>query len=264
MNIEDMDYYEYEESKKRFTLGKIIKFIFKFIAGVIIIGTFALIFGRSALMNIPKAYKGFTWTEAAVAAQNDGKLDLLLHTPYESYDDDGAFHISDVCLSEATGEVQFTVRYNSRSTVNLLMERYGLAERPKGEVFVFVLTDNNQNTYTDYIFSAASNPLYEFRRVVFTDVELDGIYLTDEEQKYMDTLSSTEDAEIPEPETSTFYLNIYYGEDVSNNTLMSYSYVVYDYRYGSLEKQYSESDKTKLSFADAPYYVSRLADNNAD
>ncbi len=263
MAMEDMDYYEYEESLKRFTPKKIIGFIFKLIAVVIIVGTFALIFGRSALMKLPKDYKDFTWTHASVEAFNDGTLDVLLHTPHDSYDSDGAFHVSDVTLSKATGELQFTVRYNSRSTINELMHRYKLTQRPSGEVFVYVLTDNHGNTYTDYMFAAASNPLYEFRRVVFTGIELDGIYLTDEEQKYIETLSGDENADMPKPETTTFYLDIYYGDDVSNNSLMSYSYVVYDYRYGSQEKQYSEVGKTKLTFADAPYYVSRLPDRNS-
>ncbi len=261
-NTEDMDYYEYEEAKKRFTPKKIIGFIFKFIAGVIIIGTFALIFGRSALMKIPKEYTGFTWTEDAVSAYSEGSLDVLLHTPYESFDDDGAFYVSDVTLSKATGEVQFTVRYNSRSTINELMSRYRLAERPKGEVFIYVLTDADGNTYTDYVFAAKSNPMYEFRRIIFKDVDLSGIYLTEEEKAISALTTAPED--LPTPEMTTLYLDIYYGEDVSYNSLMSYNFVLYDYKYGSEAPEFDRVGSCKLTFSDAPYYVSHIPDENAD
>lgn len=260
MDINDMDYYEYEESKKRFTPKKIIRFIFKLIAAIIIVGTFVLILGRSALMKVPKAYTGFTWTDTAVKAYESGELDVLLHTPYESYDDDGAFNISNVAVSRATGEVQLTVRYNSRSTINELMNRYALTERPSGEVFVYILSDDAGNTYTDYVFAAASRPLYEFRRVIFTGVDLSGIYLTEEEQAYVKAHAADETAELPEPETTTLYLDIYYGEDVSDDPLMSYSYVLYDYDYGSDMPEYTEVGETELNFNKAPVYVSKLSE----
>ena len=74
MNTEDMDYYEYEESKKRFTPKKIISFIFKLIAFIIIAGTFALILGRIQLMKLPKSMKGLTWTDSIVEAFENGEL----------------------------------------------------------------------------------------------------------------------------------------------------------------------------------------------
>ncbi len=264
MNTEDMDYYEYEESLKRFSPKRIIGFVFKLIAGLIIVGTFALILGRSALMKVPKAYTGLTWTEAAVEAYEAGELDVLLHTPYESYDEDGSFHVSDVALSKATGEVQLTVRYNSRSTINELMNRYALTDRPGGEVFVYILSDDEGNTYTDYVFAAASRPLYEFRRVIFQGVDLGGIYLTPEEQEYAKLHAADETAQIPEPETKTLYLDIYYGEDVSDDPLMSYSFVLYDYDYGSEVPEYEKADGTTLEFQKAPYYVSNLSEDNAE
>lgn len=261
MNTEDMDYYEYEESLKRFTPKKIIGFIFKLIAGIIIVGTFVLIFARSAFMKVPKAYTGFTFTDAGVSAHEAGALDVLLHTPYESYDDDGTFHVSDVAISRATGEVQLTVRYNSRSTINELMSRYALTERPGGEVFVYILSDDEGNTYTDYVFAAASRPLYEFRRVIFTGVDLDGIYLTEEQEAYAATLTADDADLMPEPATTTLYLDIYYGEDVSDDPLMSSSFVIYDYDYGSEVPEYKKADKTELVFTKAPYYVSKLGES---
>ncbi len=241
MNTEDMDYYEYEESKKRFTPKKIISFIFKLIAFIIIAGTFALILGRIQLMKLPKSMKGLTWTDSIAEAFEDGKLDVILHTPRESYDGSvkingkyvkGRYNISEVALSRSTSEVQFTFRYNSRSTINTLMELYGLTERPHGEVFVFRLRDDAGNKYTDYTFAAASRPLYEFRRIIFGGVDLS-------------------DAE-------TLYLDVYYGEDVSSDGLMNYTLTLYNKEDGSIFPEYEKAQRTTLTFEEAPAYISSL------
>ncbi|MBQ8249549.1 MAG: hypothetical protein IJY93_06685 [Clostridia bacterium] len=200
--MDDMDYYEWEESKKRFTPGKIIKFFFKLIAAIVIIGTFVLIIGRGQLMKIPKAFTGITWTESIVDAYNKGELDAVYQTPHESFDTKGYYHISDVVLSKSTNEVQLTVRYNKRSTINTLMDYYSLTERPTGEVFIYILSDDSGNTYTDYTVAASSNNLYEFRRVIFSGVDLET--------------------------TEGLYLDIFYGGHVSTESKMYASFVAYD------------------------------------
>lgn len=241
MNTEDMDYYEYEESKKRFTPKKIIDFFFKLIAFVIIAGTFALILGRIALMKIPRSFTGLTFTDSVIEAYDSGTLEAELFTPKDSFDDGvkingklvkGRYHISNVALSHTTDEVQFTFRYNSRSTVNTLMELYKLTERPSGEIFVFTLTDNTGVTYKDYVFAAKSRPLYEFRRVIF-----EGVDLTD---------------------VTTLYLNVYYGDDVSGAGLMNHTFVMYEKDSGSEFPVYEKAEKTSLVFNKAPVYMSKL------
>ncbi len=241
MNTEDMDYYEYEESKKRFTPKKIVTFIFKLIAFIIIAGTFALILGRIQLMKLPKSMKGLTWTDSIVEAFENGELDVILHTPRESYDSGvkingkyvkGRYNISEVALSHSTNEVQFTFRYNSRSTINTLMELYGLTERPDGEVFVYRLRDGAGNTYSDYTFASASRPLYEFRRVIFGGVDL--------------------------ADVDILYLDVYYGEDVSTDGLMNYTLTLYNKEDGSIFPEYEKAESSKLTFTDAPAYISKL------
>lgn len=233
--MDDMDYYEWEASKKRFTVPKIIKFIFKLIAGIIIVGTFVLLIGRIQLMKLPSAYTGITLTDGIAATVSDGSFDAIHHEPYENFDEDGYYHISNVILSKAASEVQFTVRYNSRSTINTLMTKYALAERPKGEVFIYILSDNEGNTYTSYVFAAASRPLYEFRRVVFTGVDLTN--------------------------ADTLYLDVYYGDDVSDDGLMNASFVIYDSEYDSELIDADDVKNSNLTFADAPVYISRLGEN---
>ncbi len=207
--MDDMDYYEWEASKRRFTFPKILKFILKFIAAVIIIGTFALILGRGQLMKIPKNFSGITWTDSIVSAYNSGEIDIVYQQPYESFDKKGLYHISDVILSKSTNEVQLTVRYNSRNTINTLMEKYSISERPSGEAFIYILKDENGNTYTDYTFASESKPLYEFRRVIFSGVEL--------------------------ADVETLYLDIYYIEHVSDKSPMHTSFIAYD---GKLDVAY--------------------------
>ncbi len=246
MNTEDMDYYEYEESKKRFTLKKIINFIFKLTAFLIIAGTFILLLGRMVLMQPPEAFTGLTFTEGVFEAYDEGKLSAELYTPDDRFDDGvkidgklfkGRYHISNVAISHTTNEVQFTFRYNSRSTINTLMTLYSLTERPTGEVFVFTLTDNNGRTYTDYTYTSVSRLLYEFRRIIFEDVDLTDI--------------------------KNLYLNVYYVNDVSSSSSMSYTFELYekDSKTGNFPV-YEKAQKTELTFTNAPMYTSKLNDDD--
>jgi len=230
--MQDMDYYEYEESQKRFTPKKVLGFIFKAIAYAIIIAVFAVIFVRIQGMKIPKKFSEYTWTPAAVAAAADGELSVDFQEPYESYDDNGYYHISNVALTKETGEVQFTVRYNSRSTINKLMQTYGLTERPVGETFVYILSDQDGKTYTHYTFAAGQKPMYELRRVIFDGVDLSAV--------------------------STLYLDVYYGDDVSKDGRMNASFVIYDSEFGVLTEGDMKAAQTKLELRDAPAYVNQL------
>ena len=230
--MQDMDYYEYEESQKRFTPAKVIGFIFKVLAYAIIIAVFAVIFIRIQGMKIPKKFSEYTWTPAAVAAAADGELSVDFQEPYESYDDNGYYHISNVALTKETGEVQFTVRYNSRSTINKLMQTYGLTERPVGETFVYILADQDGKTYTHYTFAAGQKPMYELRRVIFDGVDLSAV--------------------------ETLYLDVYYGDDVSKDGRMNASFVIYDKSLGVLSGEDMKIADFQLEFREAPAYVNRL------
>ena len=239
--MEDMDYYEWEESKKRFTLAKIIKFIFKTIATLIIVGTFAMLIGRMVLMRIPGDFTGVTATQGILETIEKHRFDAVMQEPLEPFNDNGNdgkgwYHLSNIAVSKFAGEVQMTVRYNSRSTINTLMEKYALTERPEGEVFVYILSDDKGNVYTDYVFSAKSRPLYEFRRVVFTDLNLWGV--------------------------DVLYLDVYFGEDVSEDGLMSASFVIYEADRGAASLDEDEIKGDSLIFRDAPAYISKLENND--
>ena len=231
--MDNMDYYEWEESQKRFSPSKIMKFAFKFISTAIIVTTFALLLGRMALMRVPGSFTGVTATAGIVSSVENGSFDAMIQEPAEPYNnngkkDKGWYHVSNVALAPSADEVQITVRYNSRSTINTLIEKYELSERPSGEVFVYTLTDNLGNVYTDYVFSAKSRLLYEFRRVVFTGVELEGV----------ETLS----------------VNIYYIEDVSSDGRMSSTIEIYNNIYAIEEPEPNKLKGKNLKFASAPEF----------
>lgn len=230
--MEDMDYYEWEASKKRFSPSKIIKFIFRAIVLTIIFGTFAVILGRIQLMKIPKALTGVTSTEEILQTLEDNTFDAVYQQTAKSFDEKGWYHISDVILSDAAGQVQLTVRYNSRSTINTLMEKYSLTDRPSGEVFVYILSDDRGNVYTDYVFAAKSRPLYEFRRVIFSGVDLSDV--------------------------GTLTLDVYYGEDVSSEGRMNASFAFYSKEYEVDELTADDVRRSTLTFTGAPAYVSYL------
>ncbi len=230
--MEDMDYYEYEESQKRFTPKKIIGLVFKIVAYSIIIATFLLLIGRIQLAKVPKTFTEFYWTEAARLALEDGEIDIQYQEPFESFDENGYYNISNVALCYDSGEVQFTVRYNSRSTINALMNFYGLTERPSGDVFVYMLSDQNGKVYTSYTTAAGSRPLYEFRRIIFDNVDLSGV--------------------------DTLYLDVYYGADVSKDGRMNAKFVIYDSTYGTLSEEEPKIKDSPLNFTDAPAYINKL------
>ncbi len=231
--MEEMDYYAYEESKK-LTVGKVFGVILKILVYAVIISVFAIIFVRIGMQKIPNYFTEFVWTDGAKAAYADGEFEVMYQEPISSYDDRGLYYISAVHLSPESGEVQFTVRYNSRSTINTLMNAYGLSERPTGEVFIYRLADQDGKVYTSYRFAAATKPMYELRRIIFDGVDLTGV--------------------------STLYLDVYYGDDVSSEGKMNANFVIFDKEAGYLTQTFEQIADTNLRFQNAPAYINKLGE----
>ncbi len=270
--MEDMDYYEWEESRKRFTPKKIIKFIFKSIAAVIIGGTFAILLGRMYLMGIPKDFKDITWTDAAIESYENGNFAVELQDVYEPFSDKGNYHVSNTALvrleythpklpkadfsatyvdyvnklrdgaPKSSGELQFTVRYNNRSTINRLMRLYSLTECPENEVFVYILSDSNGRVYTEYEIAKGNKPMYDFRRVVFSDVDFTGVKAFYLEVFYIDDVRRPKPAEPGKPKEETMYA----------------SFVIYDVSYSKGETEVTKPGKTNLTFTEGPEYVTKF------
>lgn len=223
--------YDSDTPKERSLPAKIIIGTLKAIGILIIVSVFATIFIRLQLWKTPKEFRDFAWTDEALAKYSEnGGLTVGLQEPYTEFDENGYYHISDVSFAPDAGEIQLTVRYNSRSTINKLMEVYGLTERPTGEVFVYILQDDDGNQYTSYRFAARSKPLSDFRRIIFDGVDFEGV--------------------------ENLYLYVYYGEDVDDKAEMSAVFTVYETsRY--IEKTNPEPSEMTYALSDNPAYINK-------
>ncbi len=230
------DPFDSDTPKERSLPAKIILGILKTIGILIIVAIFAIIFIRLQLWKTPKEFRSFAWTDEAKAAlSKNGSLTVGYQEPYTEFDENGYYHISDVSFARDLGEIQLTVRYNSRSTINTLMEEYHLTERPSGETFIYILTDDNGNEYTSYRFAAKEKPLSEFRRVIFDGVDFET--------------------------TENLYLHVYYGEDVYDKSALYAVFTVYETDRWIDEKTFSESSDMTFSLAKNPAYINKNKEN---
>lgn len=204
------DYYSDGDYKPKSKVGKILRWI-----GIaLILLVYGLLMFRIFIKGDPKSAGKFIWTSDTVAAyqQNTssftaktqeiqsfsfatGEKDEQGNDKYESrtYNNitsGGSFQISNLIYVPETGELQITVRFN-RASVEKVQELYNLPEKPDGEIYFFALSDGDKY-YTDYSYVATKRFTYQYRRLVFS-----GVDLTD---------------------TETLDLNIYYIDNVSLGT----------------------------------------------
>jgi len=230
-NSDDNDYEEKDTYKDsgHIRIGKILKVFFKAVGALIVIFVFGIMTLRSYFATVPKNFSVLTSTDelSEAYASYGADLEVFGQNPLEGQDDNGYYHLTDnVMFCPNAGEIQMTIRYNSRNTINVLMEKYHLTERPTGETFVYILRDDKGNEYTSYRYVAAQRPMNEFRRIIF-----DGVDFTDVE---------------------TFYLDVYYGEDVSEESPMSWTFVCYDASRGKFP---IASKTVELALSKNPSYI---------
>ena len=187
----EYDYYPYDderEDKKRFTLGKLLKYF----AIAFIVLVYALIFFRIAISNDTDIAKSFIWTVESAKEFNssqgrgitvlsqelkaypltDEDGNILEVVTFDELSPDGLFKVSNFMYVKETKEVIITLRYND-TCEELYSERYGI-DTGASELFVFTLT-GGENRYTDYTYVSDSRFTYHYRRLIFTGVELDGL-----------------------------------------------------------------------------------------
>lgn len=208
MDNENMsnDYYSDGSHKPKSRVGKILRW-----AGLaIVLLVYVLLFFRIYIKGNPKSASEFLWTPEAVAAYklegenfvvktqkiesynkilgyDENNVPIVERVIYNDITGDGSFQISELMYVPSTKEVQVTLRFN-RSSLDKLKDEYKLSERPDGEIFFFALDSLDGNYYTDYSYTASKRFTYEYRRLVFKNVDLDAAEL--------------------------MYLNIYYIDDV--------------------------------------------------
>ncbi len=184
----EYDYYHEEEMPKkngRLSVKKLLKY---FIIALIIVVYILMIF-RIIIKEDPKSAKAFLWTDAAIAAYesqpdsfkvmnqqivsfqylDENSASGYSKQTYNTITDDGYFQVNNFMYIEATGELILTFRYNNAS-ISWLKEKYGLNEI-NGEPYFLALSDS-KGYITDYSYVSSSRFTYQYRRVVFSGVDL--------------------------------------------------------------------------------------------
>ncbi|MBE6565207.1 MAG: hypothetical protein E7655_08050 [Ruminococcaceae bacterium] len=169
------------------TVGGSIKFTLKALIFLFVATVYALLFWRMMTARVPAEVKRYLWTEEALALYQTSPDDFAVYKHGNGtriVDDcgitmengsramvDGSFTLEEVLYAESAKEIQFTVRYNN-STVKYLTEAYRLASAPEGEPFIYMLTDDQGKRYTEYVYAPFSKAMYNYRRILFKDVDL--------------------------------------------------------------------------------------------
>ncbi len=182
------DYYPYDDTvtKKGFSFGKLLKYFG--IALVVLV--YALMFFRIGISNDTKLAESFIWTENSVKEYNTNKKLTVLTQKLEAYtvfDDDGNvvktvrfdelskdgyFKISAFMYVKETKELIVTVRYNDTCEADY-SGKYNV-DPSSSELFVFEVIGPGK-TYSDYTYITDERFTYHYRRLIFTDVELEDV-----------------------------------------------------------------------------------------
>lgn len=200
------DYYSDGEHKPKGPVGK----IFKWLGLALVVLVYGLILFRIFIKENPSGAGEFIWTADTVAAyqtegagftvksqqiqsynmvigEDENGVPITERVIYNDITSDGCFKISDLIYVPSSGELQVTLRFN-RQALNKLKELYALSENPTGEIFFFALEGVGGDYITDYSYTVTKRFTYEYRRLVFRNVDMSSADLV--------------------------YLNIYYIEDV--------------------------------------------------
>ena len=185
----EYDYFPEEpEKKKGFSVGKLLKYI----AYALIVLVYALLFFRIFISNDTSLAKSFVWTEKSVAAYDekggisvysqelkgytlyDENGEVSETVSYSELSEDGLFKISNFMYVKDTREVIITLRYND-TCEKTYSEKYSL-DPNSTELFVFELR-GGEKTYSDYVYLTDERFVYHYRRLVFSDVDIENAKL---------------------------------------------------------------------------------------
>jgi hypothetical protein len=125
------------------------------------------------------------WDERLYSAYTEAQgdvsgLEILQIPTSNAFSDEGMFSLYTVTYTPSIKQLQFTVRYNNR-VLNYLVQDYPEAQAlidGDGEPYVFSLTvrkDGKEETLTAYSYTGEQRFGYTFRRIVFNDIDLEGV-----------------------------------------------------------------------------------------
>lgn len=246
--MNDYNEFDYNSPYEQGKFAKGIKFILKSGMTFIVVAVLAILFFRMFSMRDPKIIKEYIWDNSAITEYNKlaNKEDFKIYKyslgSYRYYDESqskevmgnvpefnqdranskyhGTFRASNIFYTENTKKLQIALRYNNVAEKNLI-EDYSLARLPDGESFVFTLTDKSGNVYKEYSFTKAEKSVYNYRMLVFEDIDL----------------SAAEE----------LTLNIYFINDVDFTKNAYISMVIYDGRQKPVSVKLSDISSPSLT-----------------
>lgn len=178
-------------------------------------------------------FQAFTHTLASYYLKNEetGEYETVERSEYYSAknEDEGALKISNAYFMPQSGQLEVTFRFNN-NVISNLYDSYPMAAGDDGELFVYVISDNYNNRYTNYCYTEGKRANYNYRRLLFSDIDFKDV--------------------------STLYLDIYYINDVDMSDPYR-SMIIYDNNI-SLDEYDKKIPSSKTSgLIDMPKYVTR-------
>lgn len=137
---------------------------------------------RMFMSNPPSKMERVVWNEPLLAAYNESaakgeKLEILQIPTSNAFSEEGMFSLYTVTYAPSIKQLQFTVRYNNR-IMNYLVKDYPEADKITGEVYTFSLEvkrGEGTELLTGYTYTAQERFGYTYRRLIFENVELEGV-----------------------------------------------------------------------------------------
>ena len=260
---DDEEENEYDATRgRKFTFGKILRKTFSYALTVLALAVIAFLVWRISSTGDPKAFKSFLWNDISIEAYNESpeSFKALQYVRNDNLTPNGKFSASSVYFVPSIGQFQMTLRYNDstvKKLVNELMteyelknanevkEKFGVYENTEKELFVFTLSDNLGNVYTDYQVVSGTKYMYNYRRIIFDNIDMNATKVT---EKDGETLTEA---------FEELYLNIYFIDDVQ----LSAPYAiltVYDTEHDHSPvdlKKYPSNDTPSKNLAPPPKYT---------
>lgn len=167
----------------------------KFLFTALILIIFGGLMLRICTMGDPESMEKYAWTESMISFQKKYPDSFTVQKinentySYQYLASDGKFAVNNIFITETGGgkaQIQLTVRYNN-STIKYLKNDYNLLSDPVGEPFIYILTDSSGNMYRSYLYTKDKKAVYNYRHIIFDDVDISDILnLTDEYSLMLD------------------------------------------------------------------------------
>ena len=195
---ENYDPFEDDPRYKRYyKVKKILGYTIKTFIGVVMFAVIATLFFRVYTIQEPKEASSFVFTEESLKQYQKSKFKVysqkmvsylqtdpttgeqieVVRDTFNGSDDEIASEtmcVTNMHYVPELKQVQVTFRWNQNAEEKLLKD-YNLEMLPNTELFRFVLSDEKDNVYSDLSYVASDRYVYEYRRLVFENVDVKSV-----------------------------------------------------------------------------------------